>query len=156
MKKKFLLLIPMAALFFSQSVTVFAVTESEVEAVGKETAAGNVFIWFLCAIAFLKISQKIDSFLSSLGTNVGYRRLHDGGADDCRQGAYHMSNPVTGGSFFKGGSPRFDGTTNNTSASFLSGRPGRGCGKAVYPERHAHHDRAGNATRSAAGLLNLR
>lgn len=33
-------------------MTVFAVTESDVEAVGKETTAVNVFIWFLCAIAF--------------------------------------------------------------------------------------------------------
>ena len=76
MKKKLLLLIPAVTLFLSQSVTVFAVTEAEVEAVGKETAAGNVFIWFLCAIAFLKISQKIDSFMSSLGINVG----HTGGS----------------------------------------------------------------------------
>lgn len=121
MKKKFLLLIPMAALFFSQSVTVFAVTESEVEAVGKETAAGNVFIWFLCAIAFLKISQKIDSFLSSLGINVG----HTGGSmmAELMIAARGLTTvkSVTGGSFFKGGSPRFGGTTNNASASFLSG-----------------------------------
>lgn len=105
MKKKFLLLIPMAALFFSQSVTVFAVTESEVEAVGKETAAGNVFIWFLCAIAFLKISQKIDSFLSSLGINVG----HTGGSmmAELMIAARGLTTvkSVTGGSFFKGGSP---------------------------------------------------
>ena len=50
---------------------VFALEESEVqaqvEAVGKEAVAGNVLIWFLCAIAFLKVSQKIDSFMSSLG-----------------------------------------------------------------------------------------
>ena len=32
---------------------------------------GNIFVWFLCAIAFLKVSQKIDSFMSSLGINVG-------------------------------------------------------------------------------------
>ena len=53
----------------------FAVTEAEVqeqvEAVGKESVTSNVFIWFLCAIAFLKVSQKIDSFMSSLGINVG-------------------------------------------------------------------------------------
>ena len=107
MKKKFLLLIPMAALFFSQSVTVFAVTESEVEAVGKETAAGNVFIWFLCAIAFLKISQKIDSFLSSLGINVG----HTGGSmmAELMIAARGLTTvkSVTGGSFFKGGNHRF-------------------------------------------------
>ncbi len=59
---------------------VLAVSESEVQArvadVGKETVAGNVLIWFLCAIAFLKVSQKIDSFMSSLGVNVG----HTGGS----------------------------------------------------------------------------
>ena len=65
-KTKLYTLFLAAAIFLSQSMTIFAVTESDVEAVGKETAAGNVFIWFLCAIAFLKISQKIDSFLSSL------------------------------------------------------------------------------------------
>lgn len=32
---------------------------------------GNFFIWFLCAIAFLKISQKIDGFMQMLGINVG-------------------------------------------------------------------------------------
>ena len=64
-KKKLYILLSSAVLFLSQSMTVFAVTESDVEAVGKETAAGNVFIWFLCAIAFLKISQKIDSFSAS-------------------------------------------------------------------------------------------
>lgn len=50
-------------------------TESEVKRAvakhGKEAVTGNVFIWFLCAVAFLKVSQKIDSFLSSLGISVG-------------------------------------------------------------------------------------
>ena len=54
---------------------VLAVTEAEVESqvaeIGKEGVAGNVLIWFLCAVAFLKISQKIDSFMSALGINVG-------------------------------------------------------------------------------------
>lgn len=59
------------SVFFSQAISVYAITEAEVEAVGKETASGNIFIWFLCAIAFLKVSQKVDSFLSSLGINVG-------------------------------------------------------------------------------------
>ena len=70
MKKK--LLLPLGTLLLlTQPLTVFALTEEEVVAVGKVTATGNVFIWFLCAIAFLKISQKIDSFMSSLGINVG-------------------------------------------------------------------------------------
>lgn len=30
-----------------------------------------MLIWFLCAIGFLKVSQKIDSFMASLGVNVG-------------------------------------------------------------------------------------
>ena len=54
-----------------QIMPVLAVTEDEVAAHGKEATAGSIFIWFLCAIAFLKISQKIDSFMSSLGINVG-------------------------------------------------------------------------------------
>ena len=57
------------------SVSAFAVTEAEVQqqvnAIGREGVTGNVFIWFLCAIGFLKVSQKIDSFMSSLGINVG-------------------------------------------------------------------------------------
>ena len=54
---------------------VFATSETDVEnaiaASGRDHVAGSVFIWFLCAVAFLKISQKIDSFMSSLGINVG-------------------------------------------------------------------------------------
>ena len=56
---------------------VFAaeLTEADVEAAvasqGKEAVTGNVFVWFLCAIGFLKVSQKIDSFMASLGVNVG-------------------------------------------------------------------------------------
>ena len=54
---------------------VQAITEAEVQAqvdsVGKEKVSGNILIWFLCAIAFLKVSQKIDSFMSSIGINVG-------------------------------------------------------------------------------------
>ena len=56
------------------STTAFALDESEVEnavaASSRDEVAGNLFIWFLCAVSFLKISQKIDSFMSSLGENV--------------------------------------------------------------------------------------
>lgn len=71
MKRKKLLLCCTALYLLVQPMTVLALTEEEVIAVGKETATGNVFICFLCAIAFLKISQKIDSFLNSLGIHVG-------------------------------------------------------------------------------------
>lgn len=63
----------LAALFCQPA---FAITESDVQAQvdasSKEAVAGNVLVWFLCAIAFLKVSQKIDSFMSSLGVNVGH------------------------------------------------------------------------------------
>ena len=50
--------------------------QAQVDAVGRETVTGNVLIWFLCAIGFLKAAQKIDSFMASLGVNVG----HTGGS----------------------------------------------------------------------------
>jgi len=70
------IIIIVTSLLFAFSLTALAVTESEVQAQvsarGREAVAGNVFIWFLCAVAFLKVSQKIDSFMSSLGINVGH------------------------------------------------------------------------------------
>ena len=73
----FLLILVLVAVM---STSAFAISESDVEsavsASGKEAVSGNVLVWFLCAIAFLKVSQKIDSFLSSLGLNVG----HTGGS----------------------------------------------------------------------------
>ena len=80
-------------LFFS--VPALAVTESEiqaqVDASGKETVAGNVLIWFLCAVAFLKVSQKIDSFMASLGG--AYGRL------DAVRGNYSDKGSVGGGKY---------------------------------------------------------
>lgn len=53
----------------------FGVTEAEVQEIvneqGVEAVTGNLFIWFLCAIAFLKVSQKIDNIMNTLGLNVG-------------------------------------------------------------------------------------
>ena len=74
--RKILLAFVLILVFTSMlSVPAFAVTEAEVQqqvnAIGREGVTGNIFIWFLCAIGFLKISQKIDSFMSSLGINVG-------------------------------------------------------------------------------------
>ncbi|MBQ8731589.1 MAG: hypothetical protein IJY82_02000 [Oscillospiraceae bacterium] len=83
MKRRYKILIMLTVLVVMVSLTTvpaFALTESEVQdqvnAVGKEAVTGNIFVWFLCAIAFLKVSQKIDSFMSSLGINVG----HTGGS----------------------------------------------------------------------------
>lgn len=76
MKRRGTLLVGVVTLLcFSLSSTAFALEESEVEtaiaASSEETVAGNVLIWFLCALAFLKVSQKIDSFMAGLGINVG-------------------------------------------------------------------------------------
>ena len=81
MRKRFFLnCLLILTLVVVMSTSSFAISESDVEsavsASGKEAVSGNVLVWFLCAIAFLKVSQKIDSFLSSLGLNVG----HTGGS----------------------------------------------------------------------------
>ena len=75
--KKILIIIQIVLIVISLcSITVLAITESEVQtqvaAHGKEQVTGNIFIWFLCAVAFLKVSQKIDTFMSALGINVGH------------------------------------------------------------------------------------
>lgn len=76
MKKRILFLLPLALLLAAVlCAPAFALTEAEVEAQvaasSKEAVTGNVLIWFLCAVAFLKVSQKIDSFMASMGVNVG-------------------------------------------------------------------------------------
>ena len=81
MRKRFFLnCLLILTLVIVMSTNAFAISESDVEsavsASGKEAVSGNVLVWFLCAIAFLKVSQKIDSFLSSLGLYVG----HTGGS----------------------------------------------------------------------------
>lgn len=120
-KKKLFIVLSTLTLILTQSMTVLAVTEADVEAIGKETAAGNTFIWFLCAIAFLKISQKIDSFMSSLGVNVG----HTGGSMMAElmiaaRGITSAKN-VVGGSSFRGGSFRSGGSSNSiNNSSFMS------------------------------------
>ena len=73
-KKILFLALMVAALSCLFCQPAFAISEEEVQAqvdaVGKETVSGNVLIWFMCAIGFLKVSQKIDSFMASLGVNV--------------------------------------------------------------------------------------
>ena len=41
-----------------------------VDAHGKDAVSGNLFLWLLCAIAFLKVSTKLDGILHSLGIGV--------------------------------------------------------------------------------------
>ena len=74
--RKLAVLLPcMAALAVILAVPAFAISEADVEATvasqGKESVSGNLFVWFLCAIAFLKVSTKIDSILQAMGLGVG-------------------------------------------------------------------------------------
>lgn len=101
-----------------------AMTESEIQAqvnaMGKEAASGNVLVWFLCAIAFLKVSQKIDSFMSSLGINVG----HTGGsmlaeAMIAARGIGGLKNFSS--QHFGGGHSKVSSHTNVGSKGFMSG-----------------------------------
>lgn len=143
MKKyiKFLISVSVFAVIFS--VSVFAITENEVQnevsRIGREGVTGNIFVWFLCAVAFLKVSQKIDSFMSSLGINVG----HTGGS----MLAEALITAKSIGSTFRGGGKsvsagKSNGTSVNTAAfkGGLSGMVGRGI--------------TGNAVKNANGTKN--
>ncbi len=136
MKKIMILLLITMLVFSLCSVSVFAVTEGEVSsqvaAQGKEKVTGNIFIWFLCAIAFLKVSQKIDSFMSSLGINVG----HTGGN---MLGelmiAFRGIKAASGGAFGYGKGGGGSSSGSGSDASFLSGGLAGAVGRTT--ERHA-------------------
>lgn len=104
-------------------VPAFALTEAEVEAQvaasGKGAVTGNVLIWFLCAVAFLKVSQKIDSFLASLGVNVG----HTGGSllSEAMIAMRAVTMVVGGG---HGGGASRAGSSAGSSAAGKSGSSG--------------------------------
>lgn len=124
MKKRnriLLMLAVMLVMVCMFSVPAFAMTESEVQAQvdahGKEAVTGNVFIWFLCAIAFLKVSQKIDSFMSSLGINVG----HTGGS--MLGEALIAARGITSARHFAGGSGHGGngGGSSGGGTAFMSG-----------------------------------
>lgn len=105
-KRTVLLTVWLCVLF---AVNCYAITDAEVQAAvdagSKESVSGNLFIWFLSAIAFMKVSQKIDSFMNSLGISVG------------RTGGSMMGEAMiiakTIGSAFKGGG--FAGFGKNSS-----------------------------------------
>ena len=136
MKKILVITLTILMVFSICCVSVFAVTEGEVQSqvasLGKEKVTGNIFIWFLCAIAFLKVSQKIDSFMSSLGINVG----HTGGS---MLGelmiAFRGIQAASGGAFghSRGGGGSSSGS--GSDASFLSGGLAGAVGRTT--ERHA-------------------
>lgn len=125
MKKYIKIIICVIALMLLFSIPTCALTESEVQnevnRVGKETVTGNILVWFLCAIAFLKVSQKIDSFMSSLGINVG----HTGGsllaeALIAARGV-GMASSIVGGKGFSFGGRGHSGSGNTSGGNIFSG-----------------------------------
>ena len=136
MKKILILFLSLLSVFSFCTLSVLAITEGDVQAQvaahGKEQVTGNIFIWFLCAVAFLKVSQKIDTFMSALGINVG----HTGGS---MLGelmiAFKGVQAISGGTF---GSRKGSGGSLSGSggeASFLSGGLAGAVGRTT--ERHA-------------------
>ena len=98
------------------TIKTYALTESEVNAQvtasSKEAVGGNVFIWFLCAIAFMKISRKIESIMNNLGINVtkmGGSML--GEIMIAMRGMSMMKN------FFGGGKSGTGGTSNSSAGN---------------------------------------
>ena len=145
-----LLLVLLMALL---STSAFAVDESEVEsaiaASGQDAVAGNLFIWFLCAVSFLKISQKIDSFMTSLGINVG----RTGGsmmaemliAGRALGGAAKATGGAIGNIFNRGHS----NTTNQATGQAFTGGGGGMIGVA---KRAVGNAAAASATNTGVGL----
>ena len=123
-KKLIVTIFMVAATLCMFSTQAFAISESDVQAAvdgsSKEAVSGSVFIWFLCAIAFLKVSQKIDSFMSSLGINVG----HTGGSmiAEAMIAARSISavRGGTGGGFRSGGSSSAGGGAGGSMAAAAS------------------------------------
>lgn len=74
MKKTLFSLFTAVSLALLYCPAAFALTEDEaaaaVNAQGKDAVSGNLFLWLLCAIAFLKVATKLDGILHSLGIGV--------------------------------------------------------------------------------------
>lgn len=152
-----LVMVLLCTLLFS-SMTVFAetITDAQVEEAvasqGKEVVTGNVFIWFLCAIAFLKVSQKVDSFLATLGINVG----NTGGnmLAELMIAGRGLSGALRGGGSFHRGSSGSSASSPGSAAvggDFLSGGLAGSVGRQV--ERSAVNHATGYSGGGVGGTV---
>ena len=121
-RKRIFTILVLVLLTCALSTTAFAIDESEVEsaiaASSQEEVAGNIFIWFLCAIGFLKVSQKIDSFMASLGVNVG------------RTGGSMLAELMVAGRGIATAAGAFGGAGSNRHSSHGTHNGGPGAGAA--------------------------
>lgn len=156
MKRKSLLILLAVILLFALTTTAFAIEESEVEsaiaASSEEEVAGNIFIWFLCAIGFLKVSQKIDSFMASLGVNVG------------RTGGSMLAELMIAGRTVAGAASMLGGSIFNRHSSHSNNGSSQAAGAAFtgggnslisVAKRSAGNAAAASATGTATGLGGL-
>ncbi len=151
MKHRLIVLLLVIAVISCCTVPAMALTEDEVQnqvdTVGRAAVTGNIFIWFLCAVAFLKISQKIDSFMSSLGINVG----NTGGSMlgelmIAAKGISMMAGGGGGGSHGGGGTGGGgSGSSGGGQASFMQG------GLAGVVSRGVQRGAIGNANGTKEG-----
>lgn len=154
-KKVLFLALMVAALSCLFCQPAFAISEEEVQAqvdaVGKETVSGNVLIWVMCAIGFLKVSQKIDSFMASLGVNVG----HTGGSMLAE--AMIAAKGIGG---FKNFSSHHFGGGRSSSSTHVNASGGGGRGGAGFGAGFASGGLAGvikrNVTNNALGRQAVR
>ena len=155
-RKRVLMPLLLVLLLFALSTTAFAIDESEVEsaiaASSREEVAGNVFIWFLCAIGFLKVSQKIDSFMASLGVNVG----RTGGSMLAElmvagRGIATAAGALSGTVFNRHSSHSTQGSSQAAGAAFTGG----GNGIVSVTRRAAGNAAAGSATGTGSFLGGL-
>lgn len=133
MKKIFIFIFVFILAICLVSVPTLAVTEDEVQEqidkVGKDAVTGNILVWFLCAIGFLKVSQKIDSFMSAIGINVG-----NTGGSMLTEGLLAIrgagiAKSFLGGKGFGGGGGKGGGSKSGSGSPFkggLIGMTGRG------------------------------
>lgn len=154
-KRMTLLLIMLVMLFMAAPTSAYAeLTEDEVksavDAQGKEAVSGNLLIWFLCAIAFLKVSQKIDSFMAMLGINVG--RTGGGAFSDvivAMRGAAGMAK-MAGGSISAAGGGRSGSSGTASAGGRAAGAGGLAGGLAGMISRQAVSKTAEQATTESA------
>lgn len=134
----------------------FAIEESEVEnaiaASSNEAVAGNIFLWFLCAVAFLKISQKIDSFLAGLGVNVG--RTGGSMLTELLIAGRAIGAAASGLSGAAGNIFNRSHASSNSTTSQAAGQAfvGSGGGLVGVAKRAAGNAAAGSATGTGSGL----
>lgn len=137
----------------------FAIEESEVEnaiaASSNEAVAGNIFLWFLCAVAFLKISQKIDSFLAGLGVNVG--RTGGSMLTELMIAGRAIGAAASGLSGAVGNIFNRSHASSNSTAKQAAGQAfeGSGGGLVGVAKRAAGNAAAGSATGTGSGIGNV-